>query len=331
MAKRMKASDHWARGRFFTPGAPQPKGLADVLRWVAHRQKGEWLAWIDAQPGQPPRERVPGDALVVTLVNHTTFLLQTRGLNFLTDPVWSERVSPFSFIGPKRHRPPGLLFNDLPRIDCLLISHNHYDHLDLPTLRRLAARDSPPVFCPLGLEPLLRKAGLREIFELDWWESRSWKGLEIHCVPAQHFASRTPFDRNKTLWCGWVFGPDAQRIFFAGDTGLGPHFGEISRRLGPFRLAVLPIGAYAPEWFMGPIHMTPEQAVEALSSTGAACAVASHYGTFALADDGYAEPVERLRAAMADRPEGAPPFLVLEEGAACEIALADLVPLVVRG
>lgn len=307
-----RPSDHFARGRFFTPGA-SPQQFLQVLKWVAQRKPAAWPKFVPSEPGPAPASRVTGHDLVVTFVNHSTFLLQTAGLNLLTDPVWSERVSPFSFAGPRRHRNPGLRFEDLPPIDCILISHNHYDHLDLATLRRLARRDQPIVFSPLGLRPLLLRAGLKEIHELDWWEQHFWRDIEIHCVPAQHFSSRTPFDRDRTLWSGWIFGQPGYLTYFAGDTGFGPLFEQIAARFPDLELAILPIGAYEPEWFMGPIHMTPEQAVEAQRILDVPVAIASHFGTFSLADDAMTAPVERLEAALAGN-LAPPTFLALPEG-----------------
>lgn len=309
--------EHFRDGRFFNPGVPDHSFL-DALKWMRTRRPEPWPRWISSTPGPKPPRRVEDTTLRVTFVNHATVLLQTEGLNLLTDPVWSDRVSPVSFAGPRRHRAPGIRFQDLPRIDAILLSHNHYDHLDAGTLRRLAAEHDPVVFCPLGVAPLVRRCGLHNVQELDWWETTTWRGREIHCVRAQHFSARTPFDRNRTLWCGWVMEAERGNIYFAGDTGFGDFFGEIGRSFEPIRLALLPIGAYEPEWFMGPVHMTPEQAVEARALTGAAVAVGIHFGTFSLADEGEADPLARLRRALAGR-EDADQFWTLTEGEGREI------------
>lgn len=306
------AVEHFRNGRFFNPGISE-HGFARALKWMANRKIGPWRRWIPSTAGPRPPAQVEGAALRVTFVNHSTVLLQTEGLNILTDPVWSFRVSPVSFAGPQRHRDPGIRFGDLPEIHCLLISHNHYDHFDVPTLKRLAAVHQPAVFCPLGLATALRRLGFREVQEFDWWQSQSWKQLRVHCVPAQHFAARTPFDRNRTLWCGWVLETAHGNLYFAGDTGFGEFFGALRERFSELRLALLPIGAYEPEWFMGPIHMTPEQAIEAGSILSASTAIGIHFGTFALADDGEADPVERLRAALQGRND-AEQFWLLQEG-----------------
>jgi len=311
------AFEHFRDGRFFNPGVPD-HGFFDALKWMRTRQRGAWPRWVSSTPGPKPPERVEGATLRVTFVNHATVLLQTEGVNVLTDPVWSRRVSPVSFAGPRRHRAPGIRFEDLPPIDAILLSHNHYDHLDVPTLRRLAAEHSPEVFCPLGVAPLAQRCGLHDVQELDWWQSAAWQGREIHCVPAQHFSARTPFDRNRTLWSGWVMEAERGPIYFAGDTGFGDFFQDIGRRFAPIRLGLLPIGAYEPEWFMGPVHMTPEQAVEARTLVGADMAVGIHFGTFSLADDGESDPPARLREAMAGH-EDADRFWILVEGEGREI------------
>jgi L-ascorbate metabolism protein UlaG (beta-lactamase superfamily) len=254
---------------------------------------------------------VNGNELRVTFINHSTLLLQQGGANILTDPIWSERASPFSFIGPRRRRKPGVEWEDLPRIDIVLISHNHYDHLDLATLRRLAAQGHSQFVVPTGVARLLRSRNISPVHELDWGESLSPAGqpATIHCVPAMHFSARGVFDRNRTLWCGYLIQAEDRIIYFAGDTGFGDHFARIREQFGSPRLALLPIGAFEPRWFMSPVHMAPDEAVRAHQILAAQTSIAIHHGTFQLGDDAIDTPKQRLRAcAPGDS------FLVLDNG-----------------
>ncbi|HVR83269.1 MAG TPA: MBL fold metallo-hydrolase, partial [Planctomycetota bacterium] len=244
-------------------------------------------------------------------MNHATVLLQMDGLNILTDPIWSYRCSPLSFIGPRRRRPPGLRFEDLPPIDVILISHNHYDHLDLPTLRSLAARDGPRILTGLGNREFLESRGIGKSQDLDWWEDADLgPGVRLRAVPAQHFSGRGLRDRDGSLWMGFVITGGAGSVYFAGDTGFGPHFQEIRNRCGPARLALLPIGAFQPEWFMSRVHLSPEEAIEAHRLLGAGTSMAIHFGTFQLADDGEDLPAERIRSALHVHSNPAPRFWV---------------------
>jgi len=305
--------EHFRDGRFFNPGVAE-HDFRTALKWMRNRRIGPWRRWIESTPGPPPPGRVDGPELRATFVNHSTVLLQTQGFNILTDPVWSRRVSPVQWTGPERHRAPGIRFEDLPTIHVLLISHNHYDHYDRPTLRRIAAAHRPVVFCPLGLAVPLRRLGFSEVHQLDWWQAHAWSGLRFHCVRAQHFSARTPWDRNRTLWCGWLVESAHGDVYFAGDTGFCGAFAELHGHFSEIRLALLPIGAYEPEWFMGPVHMTPEQAVQARDILRARTSIAIHFGTFSLADDGETAPVERLQSALAGRTTENPQFWVLNEG-----------------
>jgi N-acyl-phosphatidylethanolamine-hydrolysing phospholipase D len=236
----------------------------------------------------------------VTWVGHSTVLLQLGPVNVLTDPVWSERASPFQWLGPRRLMSPAVDFDALPPLDVVLLSHNHYDHLDASTVRRIARRFSEtPWLCPMGLGKLLQTFGVGQTIEHDWWQSFTSSCFSATCTPAQHFSSRRISDRNNTLWCGWVIEADGIRVFFSGDTALHPQFGEIAARLGPFDLVMLPIGAYEPRWFMRYVHMNPEEAVAAYralvdgTSAWPPC-VAMHWGTFRLTDEAVEEPPVRF-------------------------------------
>ena len=314
--KRVRVSDHCDGRRFFNPNAPQAPALWRVFEWKLQSRREPAPAFVDdVKPAVPPR-RVAADALRVTLVNHSTVLIQHGGLNILTDPIWSERASPLAWIGPRRHRKPGVRFEDLPPVDAVLLSHNHYDHLDLPTLRRLAAGGAPALVAPVGVGELLRREKIGPVDELDWGESLSLPqgGMTIHCVPALHFSRRGPFDANRTLWCGYVIESAGGPIYFAGDTAFGAHFAGIREKLRPPRLALLPIGGCEPRWFMAPVHMGPDEAVRAHEILGAGMSVAIHHGTFQLADDGLDTPAKRL---LECAPPGA--FVILKNGESVEV------------
>lgn len=305
---------HFDGRRFFNPGAPQARGFADVLRWkLSSRPQPSPKFVNDVRPTVPPARVQTG--LRVTFVNHSTVLLQQAGVNMLTDPIWSERTSPLSWIGPRRHRAPGVRKEDLPPIDVVLLSHDHYDHLDMPTLRWLAARGGCEFVAPLRVGDLLRVQKIGPVHELDWGDSAQVAGCTVHCVPAVHFAARGIFDRNKRLWCSYGIESRERLTYFAGDTAFGGHFAEVRKRFGAPQLALLPIGAYAPRWFMSAVHMDPEQAVEARRILGAKMSVGIHYGTFQLADESIDAPVAELRACA-----GEENFVALKNGEFVEMA-----------
>ena len=277
----------------------EPTPLPSFGRAVRMMREGRGPAWASraVAPRPPPPERVEGDELRVTFVNHATVLVQHDGVNVLTDPIWSDRCSAVQWLGPRRHHAPGVSREDLPPIDLVLISHNHYDHLDIDTLRWLAERDDPVVLAGLGNEATLAGLGLSDVRTLDWEQVTEVGGLRVVGQEVRHFSSRGLFDRQKTLWMGFVVEGDAGRWYFAGDTGYGQHFAQTGARHGPFRLALLPIGAYGPRWFMGPIHMDPQQAVAAHRDVRAAASLGIHHGTFQLTREGQDAPVEEMRAA----------------------------------
>jgi L-ascorbate metabolism protein UlaG (beta-lactamase superfamily) len=313
-------TNHWNGKKFYSYGAHPGNGLEEhndwklFWKWMHSRATSKWH-FRENRFRATPQERVMGGEMVVTFVNHATMLIQTEGLNILTDPVWSKRVSPFSFLGPKRYRPVGILFLDLPPIDVVLISHNHYDHMDLATLKRITKKWKPKIYAGLGNARYLRSRGIKNTTDLDWWEKDVLKeGIAVVCAPGQHFSSRALSDRNKTLWCGFVLETPHGDIYFAGDTGYGPFVQKLHERYKKFRLAFLPIGAFRPEWFMGPVHTSPDQAVQMHHELHAETSIAMHFGTFHLADDHQDEPPERIRDIIANTPDPKPNFLVLENG-----------------
>jgi L-ascorbate metabolism protein UlaG (beta-lactamase superfamily) len=302
-------SRHFDGNRYFNPDAPQARGFVDALRWkLTSRPEPSARFVADVEQTKPPSS-VAGNSLRITLINHSTLLLQQNGFHILTDPIWSERASPLGLVGPRRRRMPGVRWEDLPRIDTVLLSHNHYDHLDLATLRALADKGHPQFVVPAGVARLLRGRGIGPVHELDWGESLPLARATIHSVPALHFSARGIFDRNRTLWCGYVIEAVDRVVYFAGDTAFGDHFARIRGRFGKPRLALLPIGAYEPRWFMSSVHMGPEDAVRAHHILGAENSIAIHHGTFQLADEGLDTPKKRLsECAPGDA------FLVLDNG-----------------
>jgi len=327
-------SDHFDGERFHNAEESEQRALA-FLKWQTSRQPGRWNQYRDFPPGPPPPERVVGGALRLTFVNHSTTLIQLDGVNVLTDPIWSERPSPVQFAGPRRHRPPGIRFRDLPPIDVVLVSHNHYDHLDVATLRRLQWRHRPRILTALGNARLMAREGILGAHDLDWWQSAPasaasgaphpapaappsprarGEGIVVTCVPARHFSARGLSDRDRNLWSGFVVSGPSGNVYFAGDTGWGGHFEPIGARFDPIRLALLPIGSYLPRWFMQPAHIDPQQAVGAHRALRARTSIPIHYGTFELGDDGEDEPVVELRRAM-----GEEAFVILDHGEGADV------------
>lgn len=291
-------SDHFDGKRFLNLQPTRHAGFTDMVRWLTNRDEGPWDEWREITPAPRPARRVAGGELRVTWVNHSTFLIQTANVNILTDPIWSERCSPVQWAGPKRHHAPGIRFDDLPPIDAVIVSHNHYDHMDAQTLDRLTRGFKPRVFAGLGNDAFLRRH-VSDVTALDWWQSAELApGVRIHVVPAQHFSSRGTADRDANLWCGFVIETPDGAIYFAGDTGWGPHFDAIGERFGHVRLALLPIGAFRPEWFMCAVHISPQDAVRAAHALRAETSIPMHYGTFHLGDDGQDEPAEVLRRSL---------------------------------
>jgi L-ascorbate metabolism protein UlaG (beta-lactamase superfamily) len=250
-------------------------------------------------------------------VGHATVLLRVGGLSVLTDPQFSERASPLTIAGPKRVVPPVPALHELPHIDVVVVSHNHYDHLDLHSVGRLADQPggSPRFFVPLGLKDWFSRRGIHEVEELDWWESRKHKGLEIHFVPVQHWSKRTLSDENQTLWGGWVLRHPELSFFFAGDTGYSRDFADIRARFGGFDLAAIPIGAYEPRWFMKIMHLDPAEAVQVHKDVNARQSLAIHWGTFDnLTDESLHEPPQRLAEERRMAGLAEPDFFVLKHG-----------------
>jgi len=253
----------------------------------------------------------------LTWIGHATVLLQLEGRNILTDPHFSTRASPVQWIGPKRVVPPGLALEDLPPIDIVIISHDHYDSLDRQSIVKLHERpggQGTAFFVPLGFKRWFKGLGIEKVVELDWWDHHEKGGLNIGAVPVHHWSQRDLFSRNKTLWAGWVVQSSNFRFFFCGDSGYTPIFKEIGQRLGPFDLSAIPIGAYEPRWFMRYHHLSPEEAVQVHLDIGSERSVAIHWGTFMLTDEPLDEPPKRLERAIGEKGLSGEAFLVLKHG-----------------
>jgi L-ascorbate metabolism protein UlaG (beta-lactamase superfamily) len=303
---RGPASDHFDGERFFDPHGVPPKSRRDLLRWMADRYwRGTRAKWPAAAPSpyaDRPPPRVEGTALRLSYVGHASWLVQTAGQNILLDPVWSKRASPFRFLGPKRVNDPGIAFTGLPPIHAVLVSHGHYDHLDVATLSRLAAVHRPRVITALGDDAIMRNADAAIAAEgFDWNERvQIGAGVAVTLVPARHWSARNLSDRNESLWTSFVIETPGGRIYAVADSsyGDGRHFREAGERYGPFKLAILPIGAYEPRWFMRDQHMNPAESVQAFLDCGAEFAFGHHYGTFQLTDEAIDAPLVALAEAL---------------------------------
>src|SRR3982074_3025601 len=318
-------SDHFDGTRFFDPDGSTPKSLGEVLRWQfgSDRQRQPWPNWAPSPYADTPPPRVEGDKVRLAFVGHASWLVQTSGLNILIDPVWSDRASPFTFAGPKRCNAPGIAFDALPPVDIALVSHGHYDHLDVATLSKLNAKFSPRVITPLGNDATMRSADNAIRAEAFHWHNRTnlGNGMTVTLVPTRHWSSRGLFDRNKSLWASFVLETPAGKLYIVCDSGYGEgkHFRRVAEAHGPLRLAILPIGAYEPRWFMLDQHMNPSDAVKALADFGAEQALAHHHGTFQLTDEAIDAPVIALRAALDEAKIPSERFVALQPGQVVEI------------
>ena len=312
-------SDHFDGTVFFNPGGGAPKSFRALLKWQLRDRGQSWPKRSDSpfEPAKPPK-RVEGDDLLVTMVGHATILLQTAGLNILTDPVWSDRVSPLTFAGPKRRNTPGIRFEDLPPIDLILLTHNHYDHLDIQTLKRLKEVHDPMVLTPLGNDTIINTGvtGMR-ITVGDWNDTVSVsKDVTVHFEPCHHWSARGSRDRRMALWAAFVIEAPAGHIYHIGDTGFhgGKHYQEVFDKFGGFRLALLPIGAYEPRWFMRDFHQNPLEAVDGMLTSNTRHAVGHHWGVFRLTNEGIEEPPAALTEALQKRDVEADRFRALQPG-----------------
>lgn len=312
-AKRpFPASDHFD-GRHFNNGDGVEAGqsFGKVPKMLLERR----TPWPKHVPVEPKKPAPRGDAAAaITFIGHSTFLIQTAAGNVITDPVYSRHAGPFGRLGPRRVREPAVRFDDLPPISTVLLSHCHYDHCDLPTLRRLVERFDPLIITALGNGDLLERVGATKVEELDWWETSAESSLSVTATPARHFSARTPFDKNERLWCGFTLKAGERRIYFAADTASAPFFAEIPKRIGAIDMALIPIGAYEPRWFMNVVHMNPADAVQAHIDCGSRRSIGMHFGTFQLTTEGITDPVDGLRDALRSRGLEADAFVTIGFG-----------------
>jgi L-ascorbate metabolism protein UlaG (beta-lactamase superfamily) len=317
-----KVSDHCDGKKFFNlnPNIRAEKSFLDFLKWMATRKKVNWPDFFMGRQKAQFADSLNVNEAVVTFINHATLLLQVQGFNFLTDPVFSDRVSPLSWLGPRRVREPGLKISELPKIDFVLLSHNHYDHLDLAALKGLKKLFNPKIIAPLGNEKYFRNKSFENICEIDWWDSidlteqGAQQKVKVTSTPAQHWSSRSPFDLNKTLWGGFVLEAQDLKIFFAGDTGYDSHFESIFAKFGAMDISLLPIGSYEPQWFMKVQHMNPREAVQAHLDLKSQMSIGIHFGCFRLTDEGIHEPQKELDVALLEKAISAEQFKVPDHG-----------------
>jgi L-ascorbate metabolism protein UlaG (beta-lactamase superfamily) len=311
-----EASAHYT-GKQFVNRTPMYKGAGDMigLGWGSLFERADWPEWVEVEQQQIASERVE-DGIAVTFINHATFLIQMNGLNILTDPMYSERASPFQFAGPRRVHQPGVALEDLPPIDVILISHNHYDHLDADTLQRLTSRpgQTPLILAGLGNGEYFDELGLENHRDMDWEDRHRVSGVDFIFAECRHRSGRGISDQMKTLWGAFVIKSPAGNIYFAGDTGYDVHFKHTGDAHGPFKLALLPIGAYEPRWFMKDVHVNPAEAVQAHLDLKSEHTIGMHFGTFQLTYEPIDQPGIDLQQALQDQKIDPFDFTVLRPG-----------------
>ena len=315
---RFPVSDHCDGRSFFNPHAVAGRSWREVAHWARTRQRVAWPSSLPLTAHPVPPARVGHGEVAVTFIGHSTFLLRTASQVVITDPVFTTHAGPFGRTGPRRVRPPAIALADLPRVDAVLLSHNHYDHMQPLSLAQFG---DATIVTTLGVGRYLPRA--RRVRELDWWEQTRIGDATVTVVPAQHFSARTPWDKNRTLWCGLVLQVDGVTVYFAADTGYTPQFRDIGARFDGIDAALLPIGAYEPRWFMQPMHMNPDEAVRAHLDVGARVSVGMHFGTFQLTDEGIEEPRRALERARAEHGVSPEAFRVLDFGETCVVAAGD--------
>lgn len=309
-------SEHFNGKRFVNPTLQTQfkPTFYNFIKMMSHK-RAKWPKHVENKGTPQLNHPLTNNDFAITFINHATFLIQTEQINILTDPVWSKRASPVSWAGPKRVRKPGVDLDNLPKIDLILISHNHYDHLDKKTLKKIATKHSPIILVPIGEKKRLKSWGIKHITELNWWDQQTISPIvQITFTPSQHASARSIFNRDKTLWGSYFIKIQNRTIYYGADSGYSPHFSEISKRLSPPDVAILSIGAYLPQFFMQPIHTSPAEAVLAHKDLRAKQSIAMHYGTFQMSAEAMDQPIIDLQKARKN--EGITPqeFITLHEG-----------------
>ncbi|PJZ25691.1 MBL fold metallo-hydrolase [Leptospira hartskeerlii] len=310
-------SDHSNGKRFYNPTQFEENGIWRTLKLLATIDFEEWPKKVQNEKANLIKNPLYKDQIGITFINHATVLIQSREINILTDPVWSERISPVSWVGTKRVREPGIQIEYLPPIDLVVISHNHYDHLDLETLKTINRKFSPKFLVPLGDKELLQSEGISDIYEMDWWQTiKIEKKAEVTFAPTQHLSARGIFDLNHSLWGSYMIRIGNRQVYFGGDAAYSSHYKEIKRRLGEPDISLLPIGAYEPRWFMRLVHMNPSDAIQAHMDLGSKLSIGIHFGTFQQTEEALNAPVEELKKELLKAGLNLSNFIVQKEGIA---------------
>lgn len=304
----------WPKHEFKNQLLYTPHTMWSIIKWKLTSKAASWPEWIESPYHPLPPSPSDHKGLSATFINHSTFLLQHNGLTILTDPIWSERTSPVSFAGPKRVRNPGVKFEDLTRVDVVMISHDHYDHLDKDTLKKLAEKFQPIILVGMNNGELVKSLGFKNVVEMNWWDSKKIGDLTFHFVPSQHFSGRGLFDRMTTLWGGFVIESKFGNIYFAGDTAVGPHDKQLFDKFKSFRLSLIPIGAYKPKWVMQCSHVDPHEAVELHKTICSNLTIGMHFGTFQLSDEEIDAPLKDLEISKKELGVESSKFITLEFG-----------------
>ncbi|EPG66217.1 MBL fold metallo-hydrolase [Leptospira wolffii] len=308
-------SDHYDGKRFYNPTQKEDNGIWRTLKLLATIHFEKWPDHVQNEETYRIKSPLHKNEVAITFINHATVLIQFQGINILTDPVWSERISPVSWAGTKRVREPGISIKELPQIHLVVISHNHYDHLDIETLKTLNRKFSPKFLVPLGDKKLLQSEGIFDTEEMDWWQTiRVRKNTEVTFAPTQHLSARGIFDWNHSLWGSYMIKMGNKRVYFGGDAAYSSHYKEIRKRLGSPDISLLPIGAYEPRWFMRLVHMNPSDAIQAHKDLGSKLSIGMHFGTFQQTEESIDAPVDELKKEILRTELNPDRFIVQKEG-----------------